>query len=97
MFVYGSLTLPSLDLPGITATGRELLTGTAKLDVTVYADCYDGQTTTLVAECSTDQFDQAWAERFVRCVATLLEHAADAPGTPVADLPMLVGRGAATS
>ena len=49
----------------------------------------DGQTTTLVMEYSTDQFDPAWADRFLRCMAHLLEHAADAPGTPVADLPML--------
>jgi amino acid adenylation domain-containing protein len=88
-FFYGSLTPPNLDLPGITARGRELLTGTAKMDVSVYADCLDGQTTTLAMEYSTDQFDQAWADRFLRCMATLLGHAADAPGTPVTDLPML--------
>ena len=52
-FVYGSLTPPDLDLPGVTARGRELLTGTAKLDLTVYADPLDGQTTTLVMEYST--------------------------------------------
>ena len=40
-------------------------------------------------EYGTDQFDPPWADRFLRCMATLLEHAADAPGTPVADLPML--------
>ena len=88
-FFYGSLTPPNLDLPGITSRGRELLTGTAKMDITVYADSLDGQTTTLAMEYSTDQFDQAWADRFLRCLATLLGHAAHAPGTPVADLPML--------
>ena len=31
-FFYGSLTPPDLDLPGITSRGRELLTGTAKID-----------------------------------------------------------------
>ena len=88
-FFYGSLTPPNLDLPGITSRGRELLTGTAKMDITVYADCPDGQTTTLVMEYSTDQFDPAWAEQFLRCMVTLLGHALDAPGTPVADLAML--------
>ena len=88
-FFYGSLTPPNLDLPGITSRGRELLTGTAKMDITVYADCPDGQTTTLVMEYSTDQFDPAWAEQFLRCMVTLLGHAVDAPGTPVADLAML--------
>jgi len=88
-FFYGSLTLPDLDLPGVTARGRELLTGTAKMDLTLYADCLDGQTTTLAMEYSTGQFDQAWADRFLRCMVTLLGHAVDAPGTPVAELPML--------
>ena len=88
-FFYGSLTPPDMDFPGLTARGRELLTATAKMDVTVYADCLDGETTTLAMEYSTDQFDHAWADRFLRCMATLLGHAADAPGTPVADLPML--------
>jgi amino acid adenylation domain-containing protein len=88
-FVYGSLTPPNLDFPGITSRCRTLLTGTAKLDITVYADSRDGKTTTLAMEYSTDQFDPPWADRFLRCMAHLLEHAADAPGTPVADLPML--------
>ena len=88
-FVYGSLTPPMLDLPDITTRSRALLTSTAKLDITVYADARDGQATGLAMEYSTDLFDQAWADRFLRSMATLLEHAADAPGTPVADLPML--------
>jgi amino acid adenylation domain-containing protein len=88
-FVYGSLTPPALDLPGITARSQALLTGTAKLDLTMYMDSPDGQATTLVLEYSSDLFDLAWADRFLRCVAHLLEHAADAPGTLVADLPML--------
>ena len=88
-FEYGSHTPPDLDLPGITSRCRALLTGTAKLDVTVYADPRDGQTTALAMEYNTDQFDPPWADRFLRCMAHLLEHAANAPGTPVADLPML--------
>jgi amino acid adenylation domain-containing protein len=88
-FVRGALTPPTLDLPGITSCSRALLTGTAKLDISVYADPRDGQATTLAMEYSTDQFGTAWADRFLRCMATLLEHAADAPGNPVADLPML--------
>jgi amino acid adenylation domain-containing protein len=88
-FVYGSLTPPVLEVPGITARGRALPTGTAKLDLTVYADTLPGQATTLVAEYSTDLFGPAWADRFLNCMATLLAHAADAPGTAVADLPLL--------
>ena len=42
-------------------------------------------------EYSTDLFDAAWADRFLGCMETLLEHAAAAPGTPVADLPMGTG------
>jgi len=87
-FVYGSLTPPEFDFPGIESRSRALLTGTAKLDVTLYADP-DGDTTTLVMEYSTDLFDQPWADRFLRCMVTLLTRAAQAPGTPVADLPMV--------
>ena len=88
-FVYGSLTPPVLDLPGITSNSRALLTGTAKLDLTMYVDTPDDQAATLVLEYSTDLFSAAWAERFLRCMAHLLEQAADAPGTRVADLLML--------
>jgi amino acid adenylation domain-containing protein len=88
-FVYGSLTPPALDLPGITSRGRALLTSTAKLDLNMYADAEDAKATALSLEYSTDLFDRPWAERFLRCMASVLEHAAGAPATPVADLPML--------
>jgi amino acid adenylation domain-containing protein len=88
-FVYGSLTPPAMDLPGVTARGQAVLTDTAKLDLTMYVDAAADQATKLVLEYSTDLFDQAWADRFLRCLVHLLEHAADAPGTRVADLPML--------
>jgi non-ribosomal peptide synthetase component F len=91
-FGYGSLTPPRLDLPGITTRYRELLTSTAKFDLAVYADAQpgpDSQATRLSMEYSTDLFDAVWADRFLGCLVTLLEHAAEAPGTPVADLPML--------
>ncbi|HEY7431880.1 MAG TPA: condensation domain-containing protein, partial [Streptosporangiaceae bacterium] len=88
-FVYGSLTPPELDLPGITSCSRALLTGTAKLDLTMYVDTPHGEATTLVLEYSTDLFGPAWADRFLRCMATLLAHAADAPGAAVACLPLL--------
>lgn len=87
-FIYGSLTPPVLDLPGITSNSVALLTGTAKLDLTMYVDSC-GEETNLVLEYSTDLFDASWADRFLRCMAHLLEHAATAPGTPVGDLPML--------
>ena len=90
-FNYGSLTPPAPDFPGITSFCKALDTGTAKLDLTMYVDARDGQAATLELEYSTDLFDAAWADRFLRCTATLLEHAADAPGTAVADLPMLSG------
>jgi hypothetical protein len=88
-FDYGSLAPPTLDLPGITTRSLVLVTSTAKLDLAVYADAHDAQVTRLSMEYSTDLFDAAWADRFLGCMATLLEHAADAAGTPVADLPML--------
>jgi hypothetical protein len=93
-FAYGSLTPPTLDLPGITTCSQVLFTSTAKLDLTMYADAQegqDGQATRLSLAYSTDLFDVAWANWFLGCMATLLEHAAAAPGTAVADLPMPAG------
>jgi amino acid adenylation domain-containing protein len=88
-FVHGSLTPPVLDLPGITSRSEALLTGTAKLDLTLYADTQQDEATTLVVEYSTDLFGPGWADRFLRCLATMLEHAAQAPGTPVTGLRMM--------
>jgi hypothetical protein len=96
-FDYGSLAPPTLDLPGITTRSLTPLTSTAKLDLSVYADAQDAQVTRLSMEYSTDLFDASWADRFLGCMATLLEHAADAPGTPVADLPMLTAAQASAS
>ena len=93
-FAYGSLTPPTLDLPGITTCSQALFTSTAKFDLTLYADAQegqDGQATRLSMEYSTDLFDAAWADRFLGCMKTLLEHAAAVPGTPVADLPTGTG------
>jgi amino acid adenylation domain-containing protein len=88
-FVYGSLTPPTLDVPGLSSRTRALLTGTAKLDLTVYADPQDGDATTLVMEYATDLYSPQWADRFLRCLAQLLGHAAQTPGASVADLPLL--------
>ena len=49
----------------------------------MYADSPAGEATTLAMEYSTDLFDPAWAGRFLRCMANLLAHAAEAPGTAV--------------
>jgi Condensation domain len=87
-FVYGSLVVPPLDVPGISSHGQVLFTGTSRLDLTLYADTRDDQSTTLTMEYSTDRFDAPGADRFLRGMVTLLTHAADAPGTPVADLPL---------
>ena len=88
-FDYASLPPPTLDLPGITTRHLTLVTSTAKLDLAVRADAQDAQVTSLTLEYSTDLFDVAWADRFLGRLGTLLEHAADAPGTLVADLPTL--------
>ena len=44
-----------------------------KLDVTVYADTQDSETTTLVMEYATDLFSPAWADRFLGCLAQLAQ------------------------
>ncbi len=90
MFGYQSLTTPTLELPGIQAGfSWALFTGTAKLDLTLFADTSDGESTTLALEYSTDLFDAPWADRFLECTARVLEYAAAAPGTPVTALPLL--------
>jgi amino acid adenylation domain-containing protein len=88
-FAYQSLIPPALSLDGVTAQGRVLFTETAKLDLTLYADTSEHESTRLVLEYSTDLFGADWAGRFLGCVAHLLEGAAAAPGTPVTELPML--------
>ena len=89
LFIYQSLTPPTLDLPGVTARSWALFTGTAKLDLAMYVDSSAGQDTTLALEYNTDLFDAAWAERFLGCLVRLLEHAAASPGTPVSELELL--------
>ena len=88
-FAYHQSAPPGLDLPGVTSNCRMLFTETAKLDIDMYVDSQPGQDTTLVLDYNTDLFHPPWADRFLRCVAHLLKHAAQAPGTQVADLPML--------
>jgi amino acid adenylation domain-containing protein len=87
-FLYGSLTPPVLDLPGIASRSVALRTDTAKLDLTMFVDSC-GEETNLVLEYSTDLFDPGWADGFLSCMAHLLEHAANAPDVAVSDLPML--------
>jgi amino acid adenylation domain-containing protein len=88
-FLYEADPTPGLHLPGITARIKGLPTATTKLDLTMYALAMHDQATTLLLEYSTDLFGPPWAARFLRCLKHLLEHVVDAPGTPVADLPML--------
>jgi amino acid adenylation domain-containing protein len=88
-FLYGSLTVPPLDFPGITPNPRTLHTSTAKVDLTMYADAREGDTTELSLEYSSDLFDPPWAGRFLSSMRHMLEHAAEAPDTRVTDLRML--------
>jgi amino acid adenylation domain-containing protein len=88
-FVYGLLTPPTVDLPDIASSSRALFNDTAKLDLTVYADTQDSESAVLSMEYSADLFSPAWADRFLNAMVRLLEHAAGAPGTAVADLPLL--------
>ena len=58
-FDYGSLTPPTLDLPGITTRSLALVTSTAKLDLAVYADAQPG--------CPGHQTFDGIQHRPVRC------------------------------
>ncbi len=88
-FAHHPFAPPGLDLPGVTSSCRMLFTDTTKLDLDMYVESQPGQDVALLLDYSTDLFDPPWADQFLRCVAHLLKHAARAPGTPVADLPML--------
>jgi amino acid adenylation domain-containing protein len=88
-FAYHPSAPPGLDLPGVTSKTRMLFTETTKLDIDLYVGHQPGQDAVLKLDYSTDLFDAPWADQFLRCVAHLLKHAAQAPDTPVADLPML--------
>jgi amino acid adenylation domain-containing protein len=87
--VSGPLTPTALNLPGITARGRLLRTHTSKIDTIIYMDTDDPSAIEVAIEYNSTLWDQPWADRFLGCIATLLEHAADAPATPLSDLPLL--------
>ncbi|HEY2550136.1 MAG TPA: amino acid adenylation domain-containing protein [Streptosporangiaceae bacterium] len=88
-FVFESFSAPVPDFPGIIATAGVVPTGTSKVDLTLDTEAQQDGGTMLVLEYSTELFGQAWADRFLRCTANLLEHAASAPGTAVADLRLM--------
>ena len=79
-FAYGSLTPPDLALPDVTARGEVLFTGTAKLDLTLFADATPAKATRLVLEYRSDLFDHRWAAGFLRRLIEVLSTcSADAP------------------
>lgn len=71
-FAYGSLTPPGLALPNVTARGEVLFTGTAKLDLTLFADPTPAKATRLVLEYRSDLFDRTWAAGFLRRLIEVL-------------------------
>lgn len=85
-FCAAARTPPAIDLPGIAAQGWSPHTRTAQLDLTLCVDAGDPDAAALSLEYSADLWDREWAGLFLRCMATLLEHAANAPGTRVSDL-----------
>ncbi|HEX2190457.1 MAG TPA: amino acid adenylation domain-containing protein, partial [Longimicrobiaceae bacterium] len=64
-------------------------TGTSKFDLSLLVSEQAELPSTAVAEYNSDLFDRATVERFVEHFRTLLEGAAHAPGTPLAELPLL--------
>jgi amino acid adenylation domain-containing protein len=75
-------------LPGLDLAPLPALTGTAKLDLTLILE-ETAAGITGVAEFSTGLFDPATVERLLGHYETLLQAAVAAPGTPLADLPLL--------
>jgi acyl carrier protein len=88
-FAHQARAVPVLDLPGVTARGHVLPTGTTTADLTLCADTSVGDESTLVLEYATDLVDTSFADEVVRSVAAVLEHVARAPEMVVTDLPTL--------
>ncbi|WP_158839846.1 non-ribosomal peptide synthetase [Saccharothrix deserti] len=76
---------PVPDFPGVAVRSRVVFTPTAEVDLDLTASD-DGAVT---LGYRADLFGAPFADRFLRSVVTVLEHAGQAPHTPVADLPLL--------
>ncbi|OJF15883.1 non-ribosomal peptide synthetase [Couchioplanes caeruleus] len=79
-----------LDLVGTSATSLALDSGTAKFDLTLVA-VSDGDDLRLAVEYSTDLFDAATIERFVRHLLTLMDAGLADPHRPVTEIGLLSG------
>ena len=74
--------------PGVAMTMRELESGVARVDLSLFlAETAAGLTAAW--EYSTDLFDAATIERMAGHLEVLMAGLADAPGTPVLELPLL--------
>ncbi len=88
VLAFQNVRLGSIDVPGLALEPLSLESATTKFDLTFtlfeVEDGLAGQ-----VEYATDLFDATTIERLVRHLRNLLAGIAAAPGTPVADLPLL--------
>ncbi|RII13420.1 Dimodular nonribosomal peptide synthase [Streptomyces sp. YIM 130001] len=83
-----------LELPGLTAVPEVVALGAAKFDLTLnlaerHGTSGEPQGIDAVLEYNTDLFDKATAQALTDRFAAFLRYVADAPGTTVAEVPIL--------
>jgi amino acid adenylation domain-containing protein len=88
VFAFQNTPLERLALPGLTFTHRELDTGTAKLDLSLYLTDVGDEIVGAV-EFSTDLFDATRIARLAGHLLRLLTAAAAEPGRRLSELPLL--------
>ncbi len=88
MFVYQNDPLPTPGSSDLTITPLETPLGTAKFDLTLFAD-ESPEGLGLVMEYSTDLFDPATIDRMLAHFRALLEAIVAEPDRPIGLLPML--------
>ena len=88
-FVLANAPRPPRELaPGLALAVREIETGTAKVDLSLYLEEREGQLWT-IWEASRDLFDRTTVERLAATFRTLLAGIVAQPEIPPAELPLL--------
>ena len=88
MFVLQNAPMQPRHLPGLAMRRLEVDSGTAKFDLTLFAE-QDGDDLRLAFNYNTDLFDRATIERMAAHFDTLLGAAAADPSLRIWDLPLL--------
>jgi len=88
MLILQNAPLPALELPGLVLSTLEMVTGTARFELTLSVGELDGRWL-LSAEHNTDLFDGSTIDRLLGHLLGLLQGAVEQPEARITDLPML--------